>query len=161
MTKKLILETLDDVKWLARVLCIQLQMLICDLRLFQLKEQRFFLNRKIDVEYAKFAGNTAEVFRLQLFRLMMMLFKVANFVFVAIWASLFLCRLTGYDVYPMHGELLECTYKTFVFLVLSIPAILTTPECKSLVKKNGLWLTSAVYIFAYTAGLFLILAFLM
>lgn len=59
MTKKLILETLDDVKWLARVLCIQLQMLICDLRLFQLKEQRFFLNRKIDVEYAKFAGNTA------------------------------------------------------------------------------------------------------
>ena len=47
MTKKLILETLDDVKWLARVLCIQLQMLICDLRLFQLKEQRFFLNRKM------------------------------------------------------------------------------------------------------------------
>ena len=115
----------------------------------------------IDVEYAKFAGNTAEVFRLQLFRLMMMLFKVANFVFVAIWVSLFLCRITGYDIYPMHGELLECTYKTFVFLVLSIPAILTTPECKSLVKKNGLWLTSAVYIFAYTAWLFLILAFLM
>ena len=150
MTKKLILETLDDVKWLARMLWIQLQMLACDLRLFQLKEQEFFLNRKIDVAYAKLSGDTAEVFRLQLFRLMMVLFKAAN-----------LCRLTGYDVYPMHGELLECTYKTFVFLVLSIPAILTTPECKSLVKKNGLWLTSAVYIFAYTAGLFLILAFLM
>ena len=151
MTKKLILETLDDVKCLACALCIQLQILVCDLRLLQLKSQRFFLNRKIDVV----------VFRLQLFRLMMMLFKVANFVFVAIWVSLFLCRITGYDIYPMHGELLECTYKTFVVLVLSIPAILTTPECKSLVKKNGLWLTSAVYIFAYTAGLLLILAFLM
>lgn len=161
MTKKLIVETWDDAKRLARMLCIQLQILICDLRLFQLKEQRFFLNRKIDVAYAKLAGDTAEVFRLQLFRLMMVLFKTANFVFVTIWVSLFLCRLTGYDVYPMHGKLLECTYKTFVFLVLSIPAILTTPECKSLVKKNGLWLTSAVYIFAYTAGLFLILAFLM
>ena len=161
MTKKLILETLDDVKWLARMLWIQLQMLACDLRLFQLKEQEFFLNRKIDVAYAKLTGDTAEVFRLQLFRLMMVLFKAANFVFVAIWASLFLCWITEYNIYPMHGELLECTYKTFVFLVLSIPAILTTPECKSLVKKNGLWLTSAVYIFAYTAGLFLILAFLM
>lgn len=161
MTKKLIVETWDDVKRLARMLCIQLQILICDLRLFQLKEQRFFLNRKIDVAYAKLTGDTAEVFRLQLFRLMMVLFKAANFVFVAIWVSLFLCRITGYDVYSMHGELLECTYKTFVFLVLSIPAILTTPECKSLVKKNGLWLTSAVYIFAYTAELFLILAFLM
>ena len=52
MTKKLILETLDDVKWLARMLWIQLQMLACDLRLFQLKEQRFFLNRKIDVEFS-------------------------------------------------------------------------------------------------------------
>lgn len=161
MTKKLIVETWDDVKRLARMLCIQLQILICDLRLFQLKEQRFFLNRKVDVAYAKLTGDTAEIFRLQLFRLMMALFKAANFVFVAIWVSLFLCRITGYDVYSMHGELLECTYKTFVFLVLSIPAILTTPECKSLVKKNGLWLTSAVYIFAYTAELFLILAFLM
>ena len=161
MTKKLIVETWDDVKRLARMLCIQLQILICDLRLFQLKEQRFFLNRKIDVAYAKLTGDTAEIFRLQLFRLMMALFKAANFVFVAIWVSLFLCRITGYDVYSMHGELLECTYKTFVILVLSIPAILTTPECKSLVKKNGLWLTSAVYIFAYTAELFLILAFLM
>lgn len=159
--KKLIVETWDDVKRLARMLCIQLQILICDLRLFQLKEQRFFLNRKIDVAYAKLTGNAAEVFRLQLFRLMMALFKAANFVFVAIWVSLFLCRITRYNIYPMHGELLECTYKTFVFLVLSIPAILTTPECKSLVKKNGLWLTSAVYIFAYTAELFLILAFLM
>lgn len=161
MTKKLILETLDDVKCLVRALCIQLQILMCDLRLLQLKSQRFFLNRKIDVAYAKLTGNTAEVFRLQLFRLMMVLFKAENFVFVAIWASLFLCRITGYDIYPMHGELLECTYKTFVFLVLSIPAILTTSECESLIKKNGLWLTSAVYIFAYTAGLFLILAFLM
>lgn len=95
MTKKLILDTLDDVKRLARALCIQLQILVCDLRLLQLKSQRFFLNRKIDVAYAKFAGDTAEVFRLQLFRLMMMLFKVANFVFVAIWVSLFLCRITG------------------------------------------------------------------
>ena len=161
MTKKLILETLDDVKCLVRALCIQLQILMCDLRLLQLKSQRFFLNRKIDVAYAKLTGNTAEVFRLQLFRLMMVLFKAENFVFVAIWASLFLCRITGYDIYTMHGELLECTYKTFVFLVLSIPAILTTSECESLIKKNGLWLTSAVYIFAYTAGLFLILAFLM
>lgn len=161
MTKKLILETLDDVKWLARMLWIQLQMLACDLRLFQLKEQEFFLNRKIDVAYAKLSGDTAEVFRLQLFRLMMVLFKAANFIFVAIWVSLFLCRITGYNIYPMNGELLECTYKTFVFLVLSIPAILTTSECEPLIKKNGLWLTSAVYIFAYTAGLFLILAFLM
>ena len=161
MTKKLILDTLDDVKRLARALCIQLQILVCDLRLLQLKSQRFFLNRKIDVAYAKFAGDTAEVFRLQLFRLMMMLFKFGNVVLVAMWVSLILCRITGYDIYSMHGELLECTYKTFVFLVLSIPAILTTTECKSLVKKNGLWLTSTVYIFAYTAGLFLILAFLM
>lgn len=161
MTKKLIVETWDDVKRLARMLCIQLQILICDLRLFQLKEQRFFLNRKIDVAYAKLTGDTAEIFRLQLFRLMMVLFKTANFVFVAIWVSLFLCRITGYNIYPMHGELLECTYKTFVFLVLSVPSILTTSECKSLIKKNGLWLTSAVYIFAYTSGLFLILAFLM
>lgn len=76
MTKKLILETLDDVKWLARMLWIQLQMLACDLRLFQLKEQEFFLNRKIDVAYAKLTGDTAEVFRLQLFRLMMVLFKL-------------------------------------------------------------------------------------
>lgn len=37
MTKKLIVETWDDVKRLARMLCIQLQILICDLRLFQLK----------------------------------------------------------------------------------------------------------------------------
>ena len=64
MTKKLIVETWDDVKRLARMLCIQLQILICDLRLFQLKEQRFFLNRKIDVAYAKLTGNAAEVFRL-------------------------------------------------------------------------------------------------
>lgn len=61
MTKKLIVETWDDVKRLARMLCIQLQILICDLRLFQLKEQRFFLNRKIDVAYAKLTGNAAEV----------------------------------------------------------------------------------------------------
>ena len=53
MTKKLILETLDDVKCLARALCIQLQILVCDLRLLQLKSQRFFLNRKIDVEVCK------------------------------------------------------------------------------------------------------------
>ena len=71
MTKKLILETLDDVKRLARMLWIQLQILACDLRLFQLKEQEFFLNRKIDVAYAKLSGDTAEVFRLQLFRLML------------------------------------------------------------------------------------------
>ena len=29
MTKKLILDTLDDVKRLARALCIQLQILVC------------------------------------------------------------------------------------------------------------------------------------
>ena len=90
MTKKLIVETWDDVKRLTRMLCIQLQILICDLRLFQLKEQRFFLNRKIDVAYAKLTGDTAEVFRLQLFRLMMVLFKAANFVFLAIFYLLFL-----------------------------------------------------------------------
>lgn len=48
MTKKLILDTLDDVKRLARALCIQLQILVCDLRLLQLKSQRFFLNRKVN-----------------------------------------------------------------------------------------------------------------
>ena len=133
MTKKLIVETWDDVKRLARMLCIQLQILICDLRLFQLKEQRFFLNRKIDVAYAKLTGNAAEVFRLQLFRLMMALFKAANFrlrsnlgvvVFGAGLQDIIFIRCTE-NCWNVHTRLL-------CFWVLSIPAILTTPGNASL-----------------------------